>query len=36
MLDAIRSADAILMLDWLDGGNALKLAFPPGSPRPPL
>lgn len=36
VLDSIRSADAILMLDWLDGGNALKLAFPPGSPRPPV
>ncbi len=36
VLDAIRAADAILMLDWLDGGNALKLAFPPGSPRPPI
>ena len=36
VLDAIRSADAIIMLDWLDGGNALKLAFPPGSPRPPV
>jgi thiamine pyrophosphate-dependent acetolactate synthase large subunit-like protein len=36
VLDAIRSADAILMLDWLDAGNALKLAFPPGSPRPPV
>ena len=34
VLDAIQSADAILMLDWLDGGNTLKLAFPPGSPRP--
>ena len=34
VFDAIRSADAIIMLDWLDGGNALKLAFPPGSPRP--
>ena len=36
VFDAIRSADAIIMLDWLDGGNALKLAFPPGSPRPPV
>lgn len=36
LLDEIRSADAILMLDWLDAGNALKLAFPPGQPRPPV
>jgi acetolactate synthase-1/2/3 large subunit len=36
VFDAIRSADAIIMLDWLDGGNALRLAFPPGSPRPPV
>jgi len=36
VLDAIQSADAILMLDWLDAGNSLKLAFPPGTPRPPV
>ncbi len=36
VLDAIRDADAILMLDWLDAGNAIKLAFPPGVPRPPI
>ena len=36
LLDAIQSADAILMLDWLDAGNTLKLAFPPGTPRPPI
>jgi acetolactate synthase-1/2/3 large subunit len=24
------------MLDWLDAGNTLKLAFPPGTPRPPI
>lgn len=36
VLEAIRSADAILMLDWLDAGNALKLAFPEGEPRPPV
>ncbi len=36
VLEAIRNADAILMLDWLDPGNALKLAFPPGQTRPPV
>ena len=36
VLAAIQSADAILMLDWLDGGNALKLAFPAGTSRPPV
>ncbi|HSR71501.1 MAG TPA: thiamine pyrophosphate-binding protein [Kiloniellales bacterium] len=36
VLEAIRSADAILMLDWLDPGNTLKLAFPPDRPRPPV
>ncbi|WP_249200343.1 thiamine pyrophosphate-binding protein [Thetidibacter halocola] len=36
LLEEIRAADAILMLDWLDAGNALKLAFPPGTPRPPV
>lgn len=36
VLDAIRNADAILMLDWLDAGNAIKLAFPPGADRPPI
>jgi acetolactate synthase-1/2/3 large subunit len=36
VLKAIREADAIVMLDWLDAGNALKLAFPPGEPRPPV
>jgi acetolactate synthase-1/2/3 large subunit len=36
VLDAIRSADAVVMLDWLDAGNTLKLAFPPGEPRPPV
>ena len=36
VLAAIQSADAILMLDWLDGGNALKLAFPEGTSRPPV
>ena len=36
VLDAIRSADAILMLDWLDAGNAIKLAFPPGTERSPI
>ena len=36
VLAAIQSADAILMLDWLDGGNALKLAFPAGVSRPPV
>lgn len=36
VLDAIRNADAILMLDWLDAGNAVKLAFPAGTPRPPI
>ena len=36
VLEAIRDADAILMLDWLDAGNAIKLAFPPDVPRPPI
>lgn len=36
VLDAIQNADAILMLDWLDAGNAIKLAFPPGVKRPPI
>ncbi|MHA6324000.1 thiamine pyrophosphate-binding protein [Roseivivax sp. CAU 1753] len=36
VLDAIRNADAIVMLDWLDAGNAIKLAFPPGKNRPPI
>ena len=36
ILDEIRAADAILMLDWLDAGNALRLAFPPGETRPPV
>lgn len=36
ILEAIREADAILLLDWLDAGNALKLAFPAGAPRPPV
>lgn len=36
VLEAIRGADAVLMLDWLDAGNAIRLAFPPGEPRPPV
>ncbi|NNU80794.1 thiamine pyrophosphate-binding protein [Halovulum dunhuangense] len=36
VLDAIRNADAIVMLDWLDAGNTIKLAFPAGTPRPPI
>lgn len=36
VLDSLRSADALLILDWLDAGNMLKLAFPPGTPRPPV
>jgi len=36
VLEAVRNADAILMLDWLDAGNTLKLVFPPGEPRPPV
>jgi acetolactate synthase-1/2/3 large subunit len=36
VLDAIQNADVIVMLDWLDPGNTLKLAFPPGTPRPPV
>ncbi|EAR51888.1 benzoylformate decarboxylase [Oceanicola granulosus HTCC2516] len=36
VLDAIRNADAIVMLDWLDAGNTIKLAFPPGTERPPI
>lgn len=36
VLEAIREADAILMLDWLDPGDTIRLAFPPGAPRPPV
>lgn len=36
MLEETRAADAILLLDWLDPGNSLRLAFPPGEPRPPV
>lgn len=36
VLEAIQNADAILMLDWLDAGNAVKLAFPPGMVRPTI
>lgn len=36
LLEEIQDADAILMLDWLDAGNTVKLAFPPGMPRPPV
>lgn len=36
MLDRIRDADAILMLDWLDSGGAINLAFPPGAEAPPI
>ncbi|MEQ8709001.1 MAG: thiamine pyrophosphate-binding protein [Rhodospirillales bacterium] len=36
VMKAIQDADAVIMLDWLDAGNAIKLAFPPGSPRPPV
>lgn len=36
VLEAVRGADAVVMLDWLDAGNTLKLAFPAGMPRPPV
>jgi len=36
VLEAIHNADAIVMLDWLDAGNTIKLAFPPGTERPPI
>ena len=36
VLDAVTSADVVIMLDWLDAGNTLKLAFPPNTPRPPV
>lgn len=36
VLKAIRNADAIVMLDWLDARSANKLAFPEGIPRPPV
>ncbi|MHA7874318.1 thiamine pyrophosphate-binding protein [Roseivivax sp.] len=36
LLEEIQAADAIIMLDWLDAGNTIKLAFPPGQPRPPI
>lgn len=36
MLDRIRDADAIVMLDWLDPGGAVNLAFPPGTETPPI
>ena len=35
VLAAIHDADAIIMLDWLDAGNAINLAFPAGTKRPP-
>ena len=36
MLNAIRNADAIVMLDWLGPGNTINLAFTPGAERPPI
>ncbi|MDH3229490.1 MAG: thiamine pyrophosphate-binding protein [Alphaproteobacteria bacterium] len=36
LLDRIRDADAILMLDWLDPGGAVNLAFPAGTTAPPI
>jgi acetolactate synthase-1/2/3 large subunit len=36
MLDRIRDADAILILDWLDAGGIVSLAFPDGSEMPPI
>lgn len=36
ILEAIKSADAIVLLDWLDPGNTLNLAFPVGESRPPV
>ena len=36
VLTAIHDADAIIMLDWLDAGNAINLAFPAGTKRPPI
>jgi len=36
MLERIRDADAILMLDWLDPGGAVNLVFPPGTKAPPI
>ena len=36
VLDAVMSADVVIMLDWLDAGNTLKLVFLPGAPRPPV
>lgn len=36
MLERIHASDVVLMLDWLDAGNAIRLAFPPGKKRPAI
>ena len=36
ILKRIHESDVVLMLDWLDTGNAIRLAFPPGAPRPKI
>jgi acetolactate synthase-1/2/3 large subunit len=36
MLERIRAADAVLLLDWLEPGGTLEQAFPPGTTQPPV
>ncbi len=36
MLERIRDADAVILLDWLDPGGTVDLAFPPGTDMPPI
>ena len=36
ILKRLQEADVVLMLDWLDAGNAVRLAFPPGQARPKI
>ncbi len=36
LLERIRDADAVVLLDWLDPGGTVNLAFPPGSAAPPI
>ena len=36
ILKRLHESDVVLMLDWLDAGNAGRLAFPPGKPRPQI
>jgi thiamine pyrophosphate-dependent acetolactate synthase large subunit-like protein len=36
IVERMRSADAILLLDWLDPGGTLNQAFAPGAAMPPI